>query len=178
MLLDLTVSIRINLECRLVVRWVINRSILLRGVGMCNFLKFGLFACLLTLYATLASASPGIVNNVHFLNYQGKWVVISYWASWCGYCMEEIPELNAFYRAHGNQVVMFGVNYNDPGNLAQHIRQSKVMFPTLASDPKREFGVRYIDGLPTTLLIGPNGRLKGVLEGPQTKASLEKAMGL
>lgn len=145
---------------------------------MRNILKFVLFTCFLTIYSTLALASPSIVNDFNPSNYQGKWVVISYWATWCGYCMEEIPELNAFYRAHSNQVSMFGVNYDDPGSLSQHIRQSGVIFPTLADDPKREFGVRIISGLPTTLLIGPNGSLKRVLEGPQTKSSLERALGL
>lgn len=140
---------------------------------MFNTLKVLLLACFLTLYSTLTLAAPRIINDVDFSNYRGKWVVVAYWATWCGYCMEEIPALNAFYRAHANQVAMFGVNYDDPGNLYQHIRQSGVIFPTLAHDPK----LGRISGLPTTFLIDPNGRVS-VLESPQTKTSLERTMGL
>ncbi|KAF5281482.1 hypothetical protein FQR65_LT14630 [Abscondita terminalis] len=76
--------------------------------------------------------------------------------------MGEVPELNAFYRAHADQVAMFGFNYDDP----------------VVNDPKANFGIRGISGLPTTFVIGPDGRLKHVLEGPQTKRSLERAVGL
>jgi len=124
-----------------------------------------------------ATWAASIVRDLNLSDYRGRWVVISYWATWCEYCMGEIPELNAFYRAHSNQVAMFGFNYDDPGNLQQHIQRSGVIFPTLVNDPKASFGIRGISGLPTTFVIAPNGRLN-VLEGPQTKRSLERAVGL
>lgn len=119
-----------------------------------------------------------IVRDLNLYNYKGRWVVISYWATWCGYCREEIQGLNSFYRAHADQVAMFGFNYDDPGNLSEHINEMGVQFPTLINDPKASFGIRGISGLPTTLVIGPDGHLKHVLEGPQTKRSLERAVGL
>jgi thiol-disulfide isomerase/thioredoxin len=137
---------------------------------------FFLFTSLLLLFSTVSLAAS-IVKDINFSDYKGKWVVINYWATWCGYCLEEIPELNAFYRVHHNQVAMFGVNYDDPGSLSRHIQQSGAIFPTLAVDPKRQLGVYRINGLPTTLLITPNGRLH-VLTGPQTKRDLEDAIGL
>jgi thiol-disulfide isomerase/thioredoxin len=113
--------------------------------------------------------------------YRGRWILISYWATWCGYCMNEIPHLNAFYRAHRDKVAMFGVNYQDGSAeaLSEHIRQSGVMFPTLAYDPRPYLPVRvHINGLPAAILIGPDGRFKRLLTGSQTKQSLERAMGL
>ncbi|MES2998195.1 MAG: TlpA disulfide reductase family protein [Pseudomonadota bacterium] len=142
------------------------------------------FSGMLVLFSTVALAvSPTIIKDpINFSDYKGKWLVISYWATWCNYCMEEIPELNAFYRAHRNEVVMFGVNYEDgPVNeLPERIQESAVAFPTFSYDPKPYFHFRIgrISGLPTTLLIGPDGNLKRVLEGPQTKRSLENALGL
>jgi len=61
--------------------------------------------------------------------------------------------------------------------LPRHIQQSGVNFPTLAVDPKQQLGIRHINGLPTSLLIAPNGRLH-VLTGPQTRRDLEEAIGL
>lgn len=139
-------------------------------------LKLVLFTSMLLFFFS-ATWAASIVRDLNLSDYKGRWVVISYWATWCEYCMGEIPELNAFYRAHNNQVAMFGFNYDDPGNLQQHIQRSGVIFPTLVNDPKASFGIRGISGLPTTFVIGPNGRLN-VLEGPQTKRSLERAVGL
>ncbi|MEN9916655.1 MAG: putative thiol-disulfide oxidoreductase [Pseudomonadota bacterium] len=135
-----------------------------------------LTSILLSVFSLAWGAS--IVRDFNVSNYKGRWVVISYWATWCGYCRGEIPELNAFYRAHADQVAMFGFNYDDPGNLSQHIQEMGVIFPTLVNDPKANFGIHGISGLPTTLVIGPDGRLKHVLEGPQTNRSLERAVGL
>lgn len=138
--------------------------------------RFLVLTSLLLLFSTVSIAAS-VVRDINLSDYKGKWVVINYWATWCGYCLEEIPELNAFYRAHHNQVAMFGFNYDDPGSLPRHIQQSGVIFPTLVVDPKRQLGINHLNGLPATLLIAPNGRLR-VLTGPQTKSDLEDAIEL
>lgn len=145
--------------------------------SMRKIFKLVLLTSILFSFCSLAWGAS-IVRDFNVANYKGRWAIISYWATWCEYCMAEVPELNSFYRAHADQVAMFGFNYDDPGNLSQHIQRSGVIFPTLRNDPKANFGIRGISGLPTTLIIGPDGRLKHVLEGPQTKRSLERAVGL
>lgn len=135
-----------------------------------------LSSILLSVFSSAWGAS--MVRDFNVSDYKGKWVIISYWATWCEFCMHEIPELNAFYKDHGNQVAMFGVNFQDSGDLKQNIRQSGVKFPTLMDDPKANWGIRRISGLPTTLIIGPDGQLRRVLEGPQTEDRLERAVGL
>lgn len=141
-----------------------------------------LFMAMLVLFSPFVLAFPSIINDpINFSDYKGKWIVINYWASWCDYCMEEIPQLNAFYRAHRNEVLMLGVNYEDGSvsGLPERIQESGVAFPTFAYDPRRYFPFRLgrISGLPTTLLIAPSGKLQRVLEGPQTRRSLENAIG-
>jgi thiol-disulfide isomerase/thioredoxin len=140
--------------------------------GMRKIFKLVLLTSILLSISSLTWAAS-IVRDFNASNYKGRWVVVSYWATWCKYCMREVPELNAFYRAHADQVAMFGFNYDDPGNLQQHIQRSGVIFPTLINDPK----IRRITGLPTVLVIAPNGHVE-VLEGSQTKRSLERAVGL
>jgi len=120
-------------------------------------------------------------NSVNFADYRGKWVLINYWANWCESCYNEMPALNAFYEAHKNiNVLLFGVNYDQaqPPKLIQNIQNIGAKFPTLTIDPKAQFGVDHINGLPTTLVIDPNGKLKTILLGEQTKESLEEAVGL
>lgn len=135
----------------------------------------------LTLISTLATAAlpphPYIVEKpFNLADFRGKWVVISYWATWCNICLEEIPVLNAFYKAHKNEVVMFGFNYDDEGNLAEHIKEGGVNFPTLKYDPKRLFNVAKISVLPTIFLVGPDGRLKQILTGLHSQQDIETAL--
>ncbi|WP_218813887.1 TlpA family protein disulfide reductase [Rickettsiella endosymbiont of Dermanyssus gallinae] len=142
---------------------------------MSRAFKSLILAGMLALFSTAAFSSI-IEKPINFSDYKGKWVVISYWATWCSICMGEIPELNAFYKAHTNDVVMFGFNYDDDGNLAKHIQQSGVAFPTLRHDPKGHFKLGRIRGLPYMLIIGPDGNLKRELTGEQSKQDIENAL--
>jgi thiol-disulfide isomerase/thioredoxin len=142
-----------------------------------------IFSFLLFAFLCACSAAPVLHdsngNTVNFADYQGKWLIINYWATWCKPCYKEIPALNAFYAAHKDKdVVMFGVSYDQapPEKLAGLIKQIGVQFPTLTSDPAAQLRVKEVDGLPTTLVFYPNGKLKQVLMGEQTQASLEKAI--
>lgn len=116
---------------------------------------------------------------VQLKDYHGKWVLINYWASWCGACAQEMPELNMFYFAHKDKDAMvFGVNYDhvDANLLPLLSQRMGVLFPVLATDPAQQFGVYDIPALPETFLIGPDGKLKTILVGEQTQKSLEDAI--
>jgi thiol-disulfide isomerase/thioredoxin len=104
--------------------------------------------------------------------HRGDWVLINYWAEWCKPCIREIPELNAL-DARDDYTVL-GVNYDGAtgDELAAQIGRLGIGFATLADDPALRFGVARPEVLPTTLVIDPEGRLRQVLVGPQTEASL------
>ncbi len=113
--------------------------------------------------------------------YRGKWVIINYWASWCAPCTKEIPELNAFYNAHGEkQALILGVNFDGLPSveLQQLVTKMNINYPVLSQDPKALLGIDNIPGLPVSYIISPKGRVVKALYGEQSKASLEAATGL
>jgi thiol-disulfide isomerase/thioredoxin len=63
-------------------------------------------------------------------------MVLSYWASWCGPCAEEMPALEAFHQDHGAEVAVLGVDYSDkyPASALQTIKDRATTYPSLA-DP-------------------------------------------
>jgi len=133
-------------------------------------------AILLTACDREASVTDLDGNVIKLADLKGKWVVVNYWASWCKPCLEEIPELNAFYQSHKNtDAIVLGVNYDhaDGPALQKIVSELNVAFPTLTKDPAALFGIGQIPGLPASYLIAPNGKLKNTLFGTQSQASLE-----
>lgn len=110
---------------------------------------------------------------------RGRWVFINYWAEWCAPCREEIPELNAFAAAHADRVRVLSVNFDGAvgEQLGAQIAALGIAFPTLLADPRPALGVPPAQGLPETLVIDPEGRMRKVLRGPQTRAALEAELG-
>lgn len=108
--------------------------------------------------------------------WQGRWVLINYWADWCGPCREEVPELNHLNDIEGGFQV-FGVNYDylRDTELQVSIDTLGITFPTLLDDPRNILGYDEATVLPMTVVIAPDGSLHRVLVGPQTTDSLEAA---
>ena len=114
-----------------------------------------------------------------FDQWQGRWVLINYWAEWCAPCRKEIPELNELHHERASSgIVVIGVNYDglqgDP--LTKLIDEMNIEFPVLAEDPRQRWQQPSPPVLPTTLLIDPAGELADVLVGPQTLVSLREAV--
>jgi len=118
-------------------------------------------------------------NAVQLKKLRGKWVVVNYWASWCGGCIQEIPELNHFYKNHLNDNVVFlGVNFDQlpPETLKVAIARTAISFPVLMTDPNPVWGMGDIDVLPTTFIINPKGKVVKQIVGPNTEASLQNEL--
>lgn len=118
-------------------------------------------------------------NSGRFEDLQGRWILINYWASWCEPCIKEIPELNEFSRVHGDKAAVFAVNFDgvQGEKLREQVEKLKFAIPVLVADPAVRFGYERPQALPSTFVIDPEGKLKEVLQGEQTVASLRAAIG-
>lgn len=115
-------------------------------------------------------------GKVETFNPKGRWLVVNYWAVWCKPCITEIPELNHLAAQHP-QLQMLGVNFDqvDRALLAQQIDKLNIQFPVLVSSPT-QLNLVKPQVLPTTYIIDPEGRQVARLLGPQTLASLQRAL--
>ena len=113
-------------------------------------------------------------------DYQGKWVVVNYWATWCKPCLKEIPALNALYLANRDHLVVLGVSYDKlPNNEINVIaKKFSIRYPMLSTFPLQKVGLNRIDVLPITFIISPDGKTVKTLKGPQTEKQFRTAVGL
>ena len=113
-------------------------------------------------------------NQGRFVDLQGQWVLINYWATWCRPCREEIPELNALAMEQVDSIIVFGVNYDEVtiDELVSQIETMGIEFPVLREDPAGILGYPRPTVLPSTYLIDPGGKLARSLQGPQTRESI------
>ena len=109
-----------------------------------------------------------------YADFDGKWRIVNYWATWCGPCIHEIPELNSLAKEQSDLVVVLGVNFDEPEGeeAVQQVQKMKIEFPVYARDPSRALGISKPEVLPTTVIITPDGSVHQVLVGPQTADSL------
>ena len=111
--------------------------------------------------------------------WQGRWILINYWAEWCAPCREEIPELNRLHEdGVDGRLVVLGVNFDGLSGeaLSDLVQQMGIAFPVIQDDPRSRWQQPLPGVLPSTLVIDPEGKLRNVLVGPQTFESLSRAV--
>ncbi|OOV96395.1 MULTISPECIES: TlpA family protein disulfide reductase [unclassified Pseudomonas] len=104
-----------------------------------------------------------------------QWLVLNYWAEWCGPCRTEIPELNALAeQLKGQPVSVLGVNFDNVQGDELKAASDKlgIKFTVLAQDPAPIFDLPRSEALPVTYLIDDKGKVREQLMGEQTAAGV------
>lgn len=121
---------------------------------------------------TTLSGSP-----LDLASLRGRVVVLNSWASWCGPCRDEAPEIAAFRAdADPRSVAVVGLDVTDrPGDARDFVATYAIDYPTIV-DPDGAL-LATIPGvppaaLPSTVVIDPQGRIAGRVIGPTTTAQL------
>ncbi len=113
-------------------------------------------------------------ETVALADYSGTPVVLNFWASWCPFCIAEMPDFEAVSNAHADQVAFIGVNLQDDAGAADSLAHETGVTYQLTRDPQ---GVVYSAfggiGMPTTVFIDADGVVREVVTGQLSREALE-----
>lgn len=126
---------------------------------------------------TTAAPKPGDVAPVHIgttldgkpvlvTDFPGKAVVVSYWATWCTFCVKELAMLNAVHTTASDRVQVVTVNI-EPAYVFRKVAKGLSRFQLLALyDPDKKGRDAYgVKGIPHMIIIGKDGRIDTVRIG-------------
>jgi peroxiredoxin len=111
--------------------------------------------------------------------YQGKRLLLNFWASWCAPCIAEMPALNAAQRKFADQgAIVLGIAMDEPDNVRAFLTQHPVSYPIVLgqlSSPSTSLRFGDVDEvLPYSVLLDENGKILAVQRGPLSAKQLER----
>ncbi|MGE5622909.1 MAG: TlpA disulfide reductase family protein [Bacillota bacterium] len=107
-----------------------------------------------------ASGKPQALSQ-----WQGKPLVVNFWATWCAPCVDEMPELSALQpELTPAKIQILGIGIDSGVNIAEFATKYKITYPLYvggmdATELSRQLG-NQAGGLPFTVIIGSDGRVR------------------
>ncbi|HEX7802588.1 MAG TPA: TlpA disulfide reductase family protein [Pseudoxanthomonas sp.] len=103
--------------------------------------------------------------------YAGRPLLINVWASWCGPCIEEMPELERYARTQGaTGVQVIGLALDTPDNISRFLKRVPVTYPILVDTPGPADASVWLGNrkgvLPYSVLVGADGKILKQKVGP------------
>jgi thiol-disulfide isomerase/thioredoxin len=114
-----------------------------------------------------------------------KVVLLNLWATWCGPCRYEIPELQRMHNQYGGRgFEVIGVSVDESGieSVRQFIGENKMTYPVVLDPQGKLANIMETSVLPTSVLVGRDGKIVwkkvgAILENDQElKSAIEKAL--
>lgn len=109
-------------------------------------------------------------------------VVLDFWATWCGPCKMELPDLQSVYSAYkGRGVQFYGIDSDpdvSPAEISSFAEQNHVDFPMLLDSKAQAAQAYSVDAIPRTIIVDKDMKVVANNEGydPQTKANLSHSL--
>jgi peroxiredoxin len=116
-------------------------------------------------------------ETVKLSDQKGKVVLLNFWATWCGPCKVEIPWFISFQQQYKDRnFTVLGVAFDDDGwtSVKPYIAEHKMNYRVLVGNDALDKAYGGVESLPTTFLIGRDGRIASKHVGLISKSSYQE----
>lgn len=176
------------------------RALMPRGLSRGRKIGIGVGACCLVAVVLVSvigsadgstgkSAPPALAKSltlaalgrsgvkVSLNQYQGRALVVNFFASWCIPCKKETPLLARFYRAQHGRVAIIGVDVNDGTAAAEKFTRSAGVAYPVGTDPTGLTATRWdVVAIPQTFFLNPSHHIVKRVFGAVTQADLDSGL--
>lgn len=123
-------------------------------------------------------ALTDLAGRSHRLSdYRGHRVLVNFWASWCGPCLDEMPALDRIATEHPEAIVL-GIAMDEPGRTRGFLQAHPVSYPiwlgSLAAPSSSLLLGNTAEVLPYSVLLAEDGRVVETRRGPLDAATLQR----
>lgn len=119
-------------------------------------------------------------NTINFKDYKDKYVVVSYSATWCQYCTQEIPAYYSFSKNHPEVVCLYAMspeaNGEDESSIGQYAVNNGVELPIIVDSDNILASYFQVSSFPTTCVIGPDNSMIGMVAGALDESLFEEVL--
>lgn len=109
-------------------------------------------------------------------DFRGKKILLNFWASWCGPCRAEMPDMQKYYEEYSDSVEIVAVNVRDTErndqNVIDFVEEYGAAFPVLLDEGSVVSNIFSAHQLPTSYLIDSNGVIQNKVIGPLNYESM------
>lgn len=106
-------------------------------------------------------------KKVSLSDFRGKWVVLDFWGSWCGWCVKGLPALKEAYAKYKDKIVVIGIDCNESEEeWRRGVKDNQIPWINVYNSHNQELYSDYnITGFPTKAIINPAGKLVDLTTG-------------
>lgn len=121
--------------------------------------------------APLFTLTDNLNNDVSLASFRGKWAVLDFWGTWCGYCIKGIPAMKAAYEKHKDCCEFISIDCNDSrekwlDGLDEYQMPWVHLYNSNDVVPSENVSAIYaIQGFPTKIIITPDGLIHKIFVG-------------
>ena len=112
---------------------------------------------------------------------RGKYVVLDFWGSWCGWCIKGMPEMKKYYEKYSGKFEIVGIDCNDTeAKWKDAVKKHELPWIHVKSEKADATPQKYaVEGYPTKVILNPDGTIYKVIVGedPQFYKELDSLFG-
>lgn len=117
-------------------------------------------------------------KKINLSSYRGKIIILNFWATWCGPCKKEIPDLVSIYNKYKSQgVEVLGISLDSElsvEEIGQFVGENDINYQIIQDNGMLQSAYGEIKAIPTTYIIGRDFKVKNHFVGGLNEDQLEK----